>query len=256
VGCNFTRILNYEDEVDYSRAPTAQVRHAGQLKLLLAEIEFLTPYKTMNYTVIYAGAAPGLHIPRLASMFPAMRFVLIDPMPFACSDDSNIQIIRDYMTNRLAVVLRQTHPNILFISDVRIGPSSSKESERDHQLRIQCDMYDQMGWHEILDPVASMLKFRLPWDLKARSVYLAGTIHLPVFGRFLTHETRLIVARGAGLARYDTAQYERRMAYFNRVLRVQTYGEVFVALLSLKVTILKFGLCRIHGAMTVKHFEQ
>ena len=225
---DFTRTLNYNHETQYSRQPTPPVRHAGQLKLLLSEIEFLTPYKNEPHTTtIYAGAAPGLHIPRLAAMFPSMRFVLVDPMPFGLrGDDGRIAIVQDFMTDRLAETLRREHAEqrILFISDVRIGASSGGESDRDQQLRIQRDMQSQMGWHEILDPAASMLKFRLPWDLEAHTVYLDGTIHLPVFGKHLTHETRLVVARGAGTTRYDTRSYERRMAHFNRVLRVRTYG--------------------------------
>ena len=65
-------------EVQYARTPS-NVRHAGQLKLLCSEIAFLNRFKGQPFTVIYAGSAPGLHLPRLARMFPEKRFVLVDP---------------------------------------------------------------------------------------------------------------------------------------------------------------------------------
>ena len=64
-----------------------------------------------------------------------------------------------------------------------------------------------------------MLKFRLPWSISAKTNYLSGRIHFPVYGKQLTHETRLIVPRDAPAMDYDNVLYERQMAYFNQVLR-------------------------------------
>ena len=44
--------------------------HWGQRKLLLSEIEFLTLYAAPGDLVLYAGAAPGGHIPYLARPLP------------------------------------------------------------------------------------------------------------------------------------------------------------------------------------------
>jgi len=55
--------------------------HVGQLKLFLSEVQFLTDYArpvTQTY-VVYAGSAPGHSRFMLATMFPAIKFVLIDP---------------------------------------------------------------------------------------------------------------------------------------------------------------------------------
>jgi hypothetical protein len=206
-------------ELEYERT-TSTARHIGQLKLLLSEIEFLTPYRNTEHTVIYAGASPGLHIPKLAEMFPLTRFTLIDPQPSAVKAvPGRIEIIEECMTNRLAAALWTRSSHILLISDVRIGASTIRETNRDQQIRIQRDMDAQMVWHEILNPVASMFKFRLPWDLDTHTKYLEGRIHLPVFGKRLTHESRLIVERGAKLIPYDNRRYERQMAHFNRMVR-------------------------------------
>ena len=39
---------------------------------------------TYRAWLVYAGAAPGTHIPILASLFPRVLFILIDPAPFKC----------------------------------------------------------------------------------------------------------------------------------------------------------------------------
>ena len=108
----------------------------------------------------------------------------------------------------------------MFISDVRTGPpSSSSESDQEHQIRISKDMDMQMRWHNLLNPVASILKFRLQWNLCPSTSYLDGEFLLPVYGKHYTHEARLVVQRGAAMTSYHNVLYEHRMSYFNQVLR-------------------------------------
>ena len=82
-----------------------------------------------------------------------------------------------------------------------------------------------------------MLKFRLPWDLSQYTQYLDGRIQLPIYGRRLTHESRLIThmeapeaydaslitRMGATDVLYDNGRYERQMAHFNQFVRNATY---------------------------------
>jgi hypothetical protein len=201
----------------YSKKPPPACAHLGQLKLLVSEIEFLTPFYGRSLRVVYAGAAPGLHMPILARMFPTMHFVLVDPQRSMISNGEylNIEVIQDYMTDALA----SEYAGSLFISDVRVGPESSDESDVDQQLRIKRDMDAQQRWVEIMRPLSSILKFRLPWSISAKTDYLGGKIYFPVYGKELTHETRLIVPRDALPRVYDNQRYEGQMAYFNRVLR-------------------------------------
>ncbi len=56
--------------------------HIGQLKLFLTELEFLTDYLDSSDDpafVIYAGSSPSNKIAQLADMFPAVKFILVDP---------------------------------------------------------------------------------------------------------------------------------------------------------------------------------
>jgi hypothetical protein len=83
----------------------------------------------------------------------------------------------------------------------------------------------QQGWIQIMKPVSSILKFRLPWDLPGGlTKYLDGTIYFPVYGKVLTHEARLVVRRGAKVINYNNRLYEGQMAYYNQVLRPAMYS--------------------------------
>jgi hypothetical protein len=211
---------------EYSKHVRWKGKHWGQLKLLVSEIEFLTPYYDCDYLVIYAGASPGVHIPVLADMFPTMSFVLIDPQPSMIVNGQypNIQVMQEMMTDQLAgeFALHPWHDKLLFISDVRIAPSVRHESDQAHQERIQKDMVAQQKWLEILQPVSSILKFRLPWD-GVNTSYLDGKIFFPVYGKEVTHEARLCVPKGANVVTYDNKQYEGQMAYFNQGFRPAIY---------------------------------
>ena len=218
-------------QTDYSRSQPTRVRHRGQLKLLLSEMAFLQPFRGTPHTVVYAGAAPGLHVPILARMFPEMHFILIDPHPSAVGDGQlpNAVTLEVRMTDQMADELgtRYANTRLLFISDVRVGipvEDEPTEPSRDHQLRVHADMVAQMGWYQRLRPRAGLLKFRLPWDLEPHTQYLSGTILFPIFGRPFTHEARLVVAgQDPATTVYDNTLYERQMAYFNRVTRPSTY---------------------------------
>ncbi len=223
----FTRVINRKlcGQMRYSRKAAPACAHIGQLKLLLSEIEFLTPYYGRSLRVIYAGAAPGVHIPILAQMFPTMHFVLVDPAQSMISNGeyANIEVIQDFMSDALAsdfATRFSSESLLLFISDVRVGaPIGSKESDEAQQLRIQRDMDAQRRWVELMRPLSSILKFRLPWSIGAKTDYLGGKIYFPVYGKCLTHEARLIVPRDAPAREYDNRRYEKQMAYFNQVLR-------------------------------------
>jgi hypothetical protein len=106
--------------------------HFGQRKLHLSEIEFLTNFcKDISdidkkITLIYAGAAPGTHITKLSSMFPFIKFVLVDPADFIVKPVENrIEIIQDYFDDIMAGTMMDKYKNDLrlFISDIRVyGP--------------------------------------------------------------------------------------------------------------------------------------
>lgn len=68
--------------------------HNGQVKLLLTEIEFLTyilPSLDTRAIVVYAGSAPSHKYPFLRSLFPNVKFVLVDPHEHLFIDGNRTQ---------------------------------------------------------------------------------------------------------------------------------------------------------------------
>lgn len=94
----------------------------------------------------------------------------------------------------------------------------------------------QKDWVVALQPKASMLKFRLPWEKGIHDLhvcvlsfshagttqYLKGEIFLPIWGRETTTETRLISTE-FDLVSYDNSKYEEQCFYFNRIHRVMYF---------------------------------
>lgn len=66
--------------------------HIGQYKLLTSELAFLNRYAPLKdqFVVVYAGSAPGHHIPYLCHLFSNMRMILVDPAPHYLMNNTNI----------------------------------------------------------------------------------------------------------------------------------------------------------------------
>ncbi|KAH3759324.1 poly A polymerase regulatory subunit [Pelomyxa schiedti] len=170
--------------------------------------------------VVYAGAAPGTHIPFLASLYPHLKFVLVDPAEFYVTPTEQIDVRREFFTDETVQMLKASHPEakFLFISDIRTADPKTL-SPAEVEVAVLEDMNHQMKWHLSLEPKASMFKFRLPWAT-GMTPYLKGQIFLPIWGRETTTESRLIV-QGSELCDYDNKLYEEQMFHFNRLGRVQ-----------------------------------
>jgi hypothetical protein len=138
--------------------------HWGQRKLLLSEIDLLTQVAVecpLFPLVIYAGAAPGHHVPFLAELFPTAHFVLVDPSQFGITPTERIQIRQEPFTDAIAIefsgpVLRtdgsehlQHHSPVyvgertVFISDVR-SADWKVMTHSDNEARIVQDQLDQV----------------------------------------------------------------------------------------------------------------
>ncbi|CAF4400929.1 unnamed protein product, partial [Didymodactylos carnosus] len=193
------------------------VKHYGQRKLLMSEIEFLTNViataahsaDSQNLLVIYAGAAPGSHTNYLSLMFPQLRFILFDHSEFLAEESDHIKIRREMFTNELAEEYSTMKGNLLFICDIRTF-SSYAELEDD----VKKDMTSQMQWIKIIKPRASLIKFRLP--------YTAGQLYFQA----RSTECRLLVTQddiSKPLIEYDNTDYDSAMFYFSTCTRTMYY---------------------------------
>ncbi len=190
----------------------------GQRKLLMSEIGLLLRLERgMRYIVVYAGAAPGIHIPFLSGLFPDVIFHLYDPSPFRIANSDTIRTFQEFFDD--ATAQRYAGRNdVVFISDIRLNIT---------EQFVIADMLAQQRWHEIIKPELTSLKFRLPWpgsgEVDASNVieYLDGEIVLPIWGRTSTTESRLVIVKGehSGKKRYNCLAYEEEMSHFNRVTR-------------------------------------
>lgn len=214
------KLRDSDPELKYSKKKGEKsVNHWGQRKLLLSEIEFLTEYSSPGDIVVYVGAAPGTHIKWLSDLFPKLKFILYDPADFQIQSTDQITIHKQFFTDETAMLY--TSGNILFICDIRTADYNLMKDEEVEEAVVK-DQLMQLKWYQIMKPKYSMLKFRLPWG-KGTTEYLDGKIFLPVWGRPTTTETRLVVARNAGIKIYDNTKYEEQMSYFNNITRVTYY---------------------------------
>jgi hypothetical protein len=165
------------------------VIHWGQRKLLLSEIELLTNYGSAANPVVYAGAASGTHLTKLATMFPNHEFHCYDPAPFNVKPLPNLHTYQVLFTDELALAM--LGKDVIFISDIRaMDPLHGSASETTEC--IESDMNDQQRWVALMQPIVTLLKFSLPWK-PGKTSYLNGIIYLPIFTSSTSTESRLLV---------------------------------------------------------------
>lgn len=210
-----------------------------------------------KFIIVYVGAAPGIHIPYLCDLFTDYvseihvwdevdRFTIanssyvkdgiIKIAPKLYQDEeyrSNIwipsyksepvpngKIMDGWFTDSVAGKYKDIHikDNILFVSDIR--DSITEDA-------IERDMRLQESWVKIINPYASQLKFRLPYERYDPYTYLAGTIYTQVWARPNSTESRLIsyrVNNKYNSSEYLPIHYESRFAYFNTKTRTKSYN--------------------------------
>ena len=202
--------------------------HWGQRKLLLSEVEFLTD-ATRDLgpvdVLVYAGAAPGDHLPILIQMFKGLisNWELFDETPYSwVSDTQNVIQHHQYLDEAGLSYLGAKYmgSQMVFISDIRSSDYRTV-SAIENDAQILRDMELQQSWVQVLRPSRAILKFRLPYlsDSLPSLEYLSGTLHLPVWGPQSTTETRLITSGSAPFTTYDVLKYNEQMYYFNTVTR-------------------------------------
>lgn len=201
--------------------------HIGQRKLLMSEVDFLTDYARAGDTVVYAGAAPGHHIPFLVSLFEnkRLKFELYDPREFELPKWDK-RIIGGITTHR-GLFTDDTarsysgRDDVLFVSDIRTGGHEfGLPTEED----VKRDMIMQEKWVLAMQPRACMLKFRLEYDKAGirEFEYIEGELRIQAWAPPSSSETRLIAVRGAdGYKRcmYDQQRYDNQMFYNNSIIR-------------------------------------
>lgn len=221
-------ILPNSPETPYRQREAGEKKaiHYGQLKLLLTEIQFFTmfwdPMTVIKPIVVYAGAAPGIHIPFMSMMFPQLEFHLYDPRPFAIPESDKIHLYPQYFTDDDARTWAN-RKDIFFISDIRTAAWKEMTREENEKAVIE-DMRRQETWYKIIRPVKALLKFRLPYAyefIPRYFHYLTGHLLKQPWAPQTTTETRL-VPHDLVEADYDIVKYGNQMFHHNTVIREET----------------------------------
>lgn len=201
----------------------------GQLKLFLSELSFLSKMKAESnkkFKILYIGAADGYHTGLLADMFPDYTFDLWDPRDFSIKeeDHKNIKIFQKYFTDEETENYKKKNKDILIICDIRTLSIKFAKSEEDLKRRINKmdeiineDLNFQKNWVIKINPYASLLKFRLPYN-SGKTEYFDAKIYLQHFGPKST-ETRMLVKNIDNFTLYDNVEYDEKMAYYNNHIR-------------------------------------
>lgn len=234
----------------YSRglAERRQVKFP-RLKLLMADLTFLTyywdPEEIPKLTIVYVGAAPGIHIEILDLMFANfdITWILYDPAEFKLTKSekidwitekdkfvpkNRISIIRDYFTDDDAMRY-QNRKDLFFISDIRTGGLKENDWEpKTFDLKyVIPDMAMQAQWVKIVRPMKASLKFRLPYyfpetGMSRNFSYFPGMIVKELWIGARSTETRLVPS-SYDFVDWDIKWYEQAMFYHNIIFRADTF---------------------------------
>lgn len=241
--------------------------HFGQRKLLLSEVEFLTVVTAIRkqqrlgtaeigekpLLVVYAGAANGLHLPFLFTLFPNVKFVLVDPAPFCQpvqelagkgADGPVRELIKGYCTGELCARIRESYKDtfeMVLVSDIRSGVPVKMTRNALHTEMMARDNELQQGYCVQLQPSYGMLKFHPPYpaekDVNAPHYdpadttpdvieYLDGVQLFGVWSPKSSSEVRLVVSGpfqpdSLRQKMYDCRKHEEQCAFYNSTDRYQ-----------------------------------
>lgn len=238
------RPLLYFDEIDGARDfdaayaaanEPARVPSRGQLKLLIAELAFLSRLHRHGLldgsVVVYVGSAPGTHIYCLHAHFQelgvALRWVLVDGRKHdACLRGlRNVTLVTRFADEEYLRELKRElrRSKIVLISDIRSNRVDTEPTTAD----LLRDYALQNVMVSVLRPIASSLKWRCPFpDSWERDFYVPrGKEMLQPFAPAFSAEMRLLSVYSEEPAKLrlvtlaDAVNYEKRMFYFNSVVR-------------------------------------
>jgi hypothetical protein len=221
---NYEKVYKKFQEENKNRDKLNETIHIGQLKLFLTEMLFLSKKadpKNKSLKLLYVGAANGYHIAKLADYFPDITFDLWDASEFEVARRPNIRIFNKFFTDEDALKYKKEADNLLFNSDIRnleIGKYKTQENIKENDKIILKDLEKQVKWIQIIRPISSCIKFRLPFEIE-KTKTLTGKIYLQPFGPLGT-EMRLITNDYDTKVEYDNKEVDEKLAYFNFYIRL------------------------------------
>jgi hypothetical protein len=202
--------------------------HKGQRKLMVMELDFINyiwdeivKNKLEDKIIfVYVGAAPSNHTTLLADLFPNWKFVLYDPreMHPALDNYKNIEINIKFFMDEDCERFKKDGYRVLLVSDIRDMTVAKNEDFNKREGIIFNDMKMQMDWVKIIKPLASSLKFRLPYT-EGKTNYFDGKCKIQCWAPKQSTEGRLFVPQNYKMTTYNNKEHEEKSFYFNNVIR-------------------------------------
>lgn len=184
--------------------------------------------------VLYAGAAPGTHVPYLAKLFPGVKFILYGgDVEFSIAPTDQIEIHPELFTDAVAAKYKRgggeidsSSVPVIFIADIKSTPAS--QSIKDVENAMQDDIEAMQRWQYVNQYDAALLKFCLPYCKPGKTKlveHLDGKLYYGVFMPQTSTESRLLV-RGSDngkMKEYDAGLYESEHFFHNTIRRIWGY---------------------------------
>lgn len=195
----------------------------GQRKLLLGMVHFLTTYAFTKYNILYIGAAPGINVTYLTTLFPKHKFRLYDPSPFDTRLETipSVKIVKALFTDEDAK--KFIGKDVALVSDIRnIGYDVTGSFEENERM-VMDDLTMQANWVRTIRPSVSMLKVRLPYINEGQNdvpvKYFDGGFFIQQWTGPSSSETRLIVTDVDSEKEYSSVAYQDQLFTHNTLTR-------------------------------------
>ena len=251
--CNYTMFQATKHEFlseehprsKYHKTKNDNIVHYGQLKLFLANVQFITKYWDpmvhQSPKLLYIGAAPCGWAPLFAVMFPMFELHLYDPEAFDITlqkfdrndplvtipDDSNmgkIFLYKRLFTDEDASEWKTAalESDIFFVSDIRPF-TYDKDNEESESVVHECMMM-QEKWVRTINPRFCQLKYKLPYtqlykDDEFLYKYLGGRVYFQSWVGALSTEARLVSSPPYQSIENNYRIYEEMMFNHNTKVR-------------------------------------
>jgi|694.fasta_scaffold17692_11 hypothetical protein len=217
----------------------------SQRKLLLSEIQLMNEYYKIYSTtsqktplILYIGSAPGVHIPYLHMMYPKLKFVLYDSAKFDKTlvdyntklgsnifefHEDNDGIFTTEKANEL--INKYTEYDLLFICDIRLD----SDNNNDFDKNVMNNIRQQEEWVRILNPLLSLLKFRLPYNVKDNITYISGKLLYGIWRPPKSTESRLLIHQNEinQNNNYNGDNYEKNLFFNSKYTRPFSFMKAF-----------------------------
>ena len=245
---HFTSNFNTNTQVDNLQSiPKIEPKNSNpylkQRQVILGDIQVLLRFYDTNRvkhpTVLYICESSGTHLITLSKMFPMVKFILygleintqLHTHPMFEIHDSTTAISDEDITDRdnlhdgvfttlkcsrLAEKLKKTE--LIFISDIRF--EMTKKDLFEFERSVFTYMRLQETWMQILQPILSLVTFRMPiWPKNTNMPYLKGDILYGIWSNPISKETRLLVPRknilDNSIEMYKSTNYYENLTYHN-----------------------------------------